>query len=496
MNNTYYGTLIFELSKPGRKGYSLPKNELSDYSIAQLPENLLRQEAPALPEVDELTVVRHYTNMSNNNFGVDTGFYPLGSCTMKYNPKINEEMAAHPQFTALHPLQNVETVQGALAAYYQLQRSLSEIAGMAEFTLNPFAGAHGELTGLMVIRRYHESRGDAKRTKIIVPDSAHGTNPASAAVCGLDVVEVKSKPDGRVDVEDLKPLLDDTIAGMMMTNPNTLGLFENNIAEIAKLVHDCGGLMYYDGANLNPMLGKCRPGDIGFDVMHINLHKTFSTPHGGGGPGSGPIGVREGLEQFLPNPRVTCEFDEDGMVDYKIEMSEESLGCISGFLGNFGVMMRALAYIVTLGSDNLKWVGPLATLNANYIKESLKDCYELPIEGVCKHEFVFDGLKDKSTGVTTLDVAKRLLDYGYHAPTIYFPLLFHQALMIEPTESESKETLDGFIAVMRKIAQEAAENPELVKTAPHSTPVHRLDDTKAALKQIVTWNELCETKEL
>ena len=496
MNNTYYGTLIFELSKPGRKGYSLPKNELSDYSIAQLPENLLRQEAPALPEVDELTVVRHYTNMSNNNFGVDTGFYPLGSCTMKYNPKINEEMAAHPQFTALHPLQNVETVQGALSAYYQLQRSLSEIAGMAEFTLNPFAGAHGELTGLMVIRRYHESRGDAKRTKIIVPDSAHGTNPASAAVCGLDVVEVKSKPDGRVDVEDLKPLLDDTIAGMMMTNPNTLGLFENNIAEIAKLVHDCGGLMYYDGANLNPMLGKCRPGDIGFDVMHINLHKTFSTPHGGGGPGSGPIGVREGLEQFLPNPRVTCEFDEDGMVDYKIEMGEESLGCISGFLGNFGVMMRALDYIVTLGSDNLKWVGPLATLNANYIKESLKDCYELPIEGVCKHEFVFDGLKDKSTGVTTLDVAKRLLDYGYHAPTIYFPLLFHQALMIEPTESESKETLDGFIAVMRKIAQEAAENPELVKTAPHSTPVQRLDDTKAALKQIVTWNELCETKDL
>ena len=496
MNNTYYGTLIFELSKPGRKGYSLPKNELSDYSIAQLPENLLRQEAPALPEVDELTVVRHYTNMSNNNFGVDTGFYPLGSCTMKYNPKINEEMAAHPQFTALHPLQNVETVQGALSAYYQLQRSLSEIAGMAEFTLNPFAGEHGELTGLMVIRRYHESRGDAKRTKIIVPDSAHGTNPASAAVCGLDVVEVKSKPDGRVDVEDLKPLLDDTIAGMMMTNPNTLGLFENNIAEIAKLVHDCGGLMYYDGANLNPMLGKCRPGDIGFDVMHINLHKTFSTPHGGGGPGSGPIGVREGLEQFLPNPRVTCEFDEDGMVDYKIEMGEESLGCISGFLGNFGVMMRALAYIVTLGSDNLKWVGPLATLNANYIKESLKDCYELPIEGVCKHEFVFDGLKDKSTGVTTLDVAKRLLDYGYHAPTIYFPLLFHQALMIEPTESESKETLDGFIAVMRKIAQEATENPELVKTAPHSTPVQRLDDTKAALKQIVTWNELCETKDL
>ena len=455
-----------------------------------------RQEDAQLPECDELTVVRHYTNHSGNNFGVNNGFYPLGSCTMKYNPCINEEMANLPQFAGLHPLQPVETCQGALEVEYNLQQSLAELTGMADFTLNPFAGAHGELTGLMIIRSYHQSRNDDKRIKVIVPDSAHGTNPASAAVCGLEIVEVKSTAEGLVDVEDLKPLLDDTIAGMMMTNPNTLGLFENNIAEIAKLVHDCGGLMYYDGANLNPMLGKCRPGDIGFDVMHINLHKTFSTPHGGGGPGSGPIGVREGLEQFLPNPRVTCEFDEDGMVDYKIEMGEESLGCISGFLGNFGVMMRALAYIVTLGSDNLKWVGPLATLNANYIKESLKDCYELPIEGVCKHEFVFDGLKDKSTGVTTLDVAKRLLDYGYHAPTIYFPLLFHQALMIEPTESESKETLDGFIAVMRKIAQEAAENPELVKTAPHSTPVHRLDDTKAALKQIVTWNELCETKDL
>ena len=465
MNNTYYGTLIFELSKPGRKGYSLPKNELSDYSIAQLPENLLRQEAPALPEVDELTVVRHYTNMSNNNFGVDTGFYPLGSCTMKYNPKINEEMAAHPQFTALHPLQNVETVQGALSAYYQLQRSLSEIAGMAEFTLNPFAGAHGELTGLMVIRRYHESRGDAKRTKIIVPDSAHGTNPASAAVCGLDVVEVKSKPDGRVDVEDLKPLLDDTIAGMMMTNPNTLGLFENNIAEIAKLVHDCGGLMYYDGANLNPMLGKCRPGDIGFDVMHINLHKTFSTPHGGGGPGSGPVGVRSGLEPFLP---FVSPYEA----------------------GNFGVVMKAYAYILSLGRQQIKMVGPLATLNANYIKECLKDVYLLPIDGLCKHEFVFDGLKDKSTGVTTMDVAKRLLDYGYHAPTIYFPLLFHESLMIEPTESESKDTIDGFISVMRQIAEEAKTQPDTVKSAPLKTPIGRVDDVLAAKHPIVNYKQM------
>ena len=496
MNNKLYGNLIFELSKPGRKGYSLPRNEYGNYNM---PESMQRQHPAELPECDELTVVRHYTNLSANNFGVDNGFYPLGSCTMKYNPKINEEVSAMPQFTRLHPLQTAETTRGAKEVCQRLKKALCALTGLADFTLKPFAGAHGELTGLMVIRGYHESRGDMARTKVIVPDSAHGTNPASATVCGLEIVEVKSTADGRVSLDDLKAIVEaegNNIAAMMMTNPNTLGLFETDIPAIAKLIHDCGGLMYYDGANLNPMLGACRPGDMGFDVMHINLHKTFSTPHGGGGPGSGPIGVREGLEQFLPNPRVTCEFDEDGMVDYKIEMGEESLGCISGFLGNFGVMMRALAYIVTLGSDNLKWVGPLATLNANYIKESLKDCYELPIEGVCKHEFVFDGLKDKSTGVTTLDVAKRLLDYGYHAPTIYFPLLFHQALMIEPTESESKETLDGFIAVMRKIAQEAAENPELVKTAPHSTPVHRLDDTKAALKQIVTWNELCETKDL
>ena len=494
MNNTYYGKLIFELSKEGRCGYSLPKNELAQYDMGQLPAQLMRSEAPALPEVDELTVVRHYTNMSNNNFGVDTGFYPLGSCTMKYNPKVNEDMASHRQFTSLHPLQDVDTVQGALEVYYNLQESLAELSGLKEFTLNPFAGAHGELTGLMVMRSYHASRGDDKRTKVIVPDSAHGTNPASAAVCGLDVVVVKSRPDGTVDVDDLRPLLDDTIAGMMMTNPNTLGIFEHNIGEITKLVHECGGLMYYDGANLNPMLGVCRPGDLGFDIMHINLHKTFSTPHGGGGPGSGPVGVREGLEQFLPSPRVVRHEEEEGH-HYTIDNGENSLGFISGFLGNFAVVMRAYTYILTLGRENVKNVGPLATLNANYVKESLKDCFELPLTGVCKHEFVFDGLKDKSTGVTTLDVAKRLLDYGFHAPTIYFPLLFHEALMIEPTENESKETLDDFIAVMRKIAQEAKEDPEMVKTAPHCTPVRRLDDTKAALKPIVTYRELATAQE-
>ncbi len=493
MNNVYYGKLIFELSEKGRVGYSLPENEMKQYGLEHMPASLLRAEAPALPEVDELTVVRHYTNMSNNNFGVDTGFYPLGSCTMKYNPKINDEMAAHRNFTSLHPLQAVESVQGALEVYYNLQASLAEIGGMSEFTLNPFAGAHGELTGLMVIRCYHESRGDTKRTKIIVPDSAHGTNPASSAVCGLDVVVVKSRPDGTVDVEDLKPLLSDEIAGMMMTNPNTLGLFEHNIAEITSLVHECGGLMYYDGANLNPLLGRCRPGDLGFDVMHVNLHKTFSTPHGGGGPGDGPVGVRKGLERFLPNPRVVRHTDANGIPEspeFTVEFGEESLGSISGFFGNFAVIMRAYAYLLTLGKEHIKMAGPLATLNANYIMNSLKDCYELPIPTVCKHEFVFDGLKDKSTGVTTLDVAKRLLDYGFHAPTIYFPLLFHEAIMIEPTENESKETLDGFIHVMRKIAQEAIEEPDMVKSAPHNTPVRRLDDTQAALHPIVTYKEL------
>ena len=486
MNSTFYGKLIFESGEKGRVGYSLPKNELPDYNIATLPEGLMRKAEMMLPEVDELTVVRHYTNMSNNNFGVDTGFYPLGSCTMKYNPKINEEISNMPAFTALHPYQSVESVQGALEVYYNLQRSLSEIAGLSEFTLNPFAGAHGELAGLMVIRAYHNSRGDYKRVNVIVPDSAHGTNPASAAVCGLKVVQVKSKADGTIDVEDLKAHLDDTVAAIMMTNPNTLGIFERSIPEIAGLVHECGGLLYYDGANLNALLGKCRPGDMGFDVMHINLHKTFSTPHGGGGPGSGPVGVRAGLEKFLPNPHV--KKDESGK--FYIDNDDDALGAVSAFTGNFGVMMKAYSYILTLGKENLKYVGPLATLNANYIKDSLKDVYELPIDVVCKHEFVFDGLKDKSQGVTTMNVAKRLLDYGFHAPTIYFPLLFHESLMIEPAENESKTTLDDFIAVMRKIAQEAKDDPEMVKSSPHNTPVRRPDDTLAATHPIVTYREL------
>lgn len=486
-----YDKMIFELSRPGRVGYELPANEFKNDALAGLPADLKRNEPLDLPEVSEMDVVRHFTNLSSKNFGVDTGFYPLGSCTMKYNPKINEEIASLGEFAGLHPLQPAETAQGALEVYYNLQQMLAEIAGLSEFTLNPYAGAHGELTGLMVMREYHNQRGDTKRRKVIVPDSAHGTNPASAMVSGLEVVQVKSKPNGSIDVEDLKPLLNDEVAGIMMTNPNTLGMFETEILEIADLVHKAGGLLYYDGANLNPLLGKVRPGDMGFDIMHINLHKTFSTPHGGGGPGAGPVGVRKGLEHLLPNPRVVKE--ADGRFTVKTE--DRSLGSISTFFGNFGVLLKAYAYILSLGKENLKNVGPMATLNANYIKESLKDDYLLPIPGNCKHEFVFDGLKDKSTGVTTLNVAKRLLDYGFHAPTIYFPLLFHESMMIEPTETESLETLDEFIDVMHRVAREASENPDLVKDAPVTTIVRKLDETTAAKHPILTYKAYVAAKE-
>ena len=463
----YYDKLIFELSKPGRTGYSLPASSACGTADA-LPDGLKRGAAPALPEVCEIDVVRHYTNLSQMNFGVDTGFYPLGSCTMKYNPKINEEVAAMPGFTGLHPLQPAETVKGVQTVYDEMDKALAAITGMKHFTFLPCAGAHGELTGLMLMREYHMSRGDLARTKVIVPDSAHGTNPASAAVCGLEIVVVKSRENGLVDVESLKPLLGPDIAGIMMTNPNTLGLFERDIKEIAALVHGCGGLLYYDGANMNPLLGVVRPGDMGFDIMHLNLHKTFSTPHGGGGPGSGPVGVADCVVPFLQIPRV------------------------SGFHGNFGIILRAYAYILMLGRENIRMAGRLATLGANYIKESLKDCYKLPIPTVCKHEFVFDGLindgaREGVAGATTLDVAKRLLDYGFHAPTIYFPLLFHQAIMIEPTETESLETLDSFIGVMRKIAEEAAADPEMLHSAPHNTPIGRPDETTAARQPVLKY---------
>ena len=458
----YYDKLIFELSKSGRQGWSLPDTD----AWIELPAELMRSEEPQLPEVSELEVVRHYTNLSQMNFGVDTGFYPLGSCTMKYNPKINEEVACMPGFSQMHPLQPESTVAGAKAVLEGMDKALAAITGMKHFTFLPCAGAHGELTGLMLIKEYHIARGDKARTKIIVPDSAHGTNPASAAVCGFDIVVVKSRENGLIDVESLKPLLGPDIAGIMMTNPNTLGLFEKDIREIAELVHDCGGLLYYDGANMNALLGVVRPGDMGFDVMHLNLHKTFSTPHGGGGPGSGPVGVADKLLPYLNLPKV------------------------SGFHGNFGIILRAYAYILMLGKENVKLAGKYACLSANYIKESLKECFKLPIPGVCKHEFVFDGLlndgaHDDVHGATTLDVAKRLLDYGFHAPTIYFPLLFHQAIMIEPTETESKETIDSFIEVMRKIAAEAAEDPQILHGAPHNTPIGRPDETKAARQPVL-----------
>ena len=465
----YYDKLIFELSRKGRCGYSLPAAQFPGGTDA-LPAGLRRASGALLPEVSEVDVVRHYTNLSQMNFGVDTGFYPLGSCTMKYNPKINEEIAAMPAFGALHPLQPECTLEGVKEVYDAMEKALAAITGMKRFTFKPCAGAHGELTGLMIMREYHLRRGDTARVKVIVPDSAHGTNPASAAVCGLQIVVVKSKADGLVDVEDLKPLLGPDVAGIMMTNPNTLGLFERDIKEIASLVHEAGGLLYYDGANMNPLLGVARPGDMGFDIMHLNLHKTFSTPHGGGGPGSGPVGVCEKLGDIVGDLQT------------------------SGFNGNFGVILRAYAYILMLGRQNVKMAGKLATLNANYIKESLKDVFKLPIESVCKHEFVFDGLindgaHDDVHGATTLDVAKRLLDYGYHAPTIYFPLLFHQAMMIEPTETESKETLDAFIDVMHKIAAEAAEDPAILQGAPHNAPITRPDETAAARKPVLKYQD-------
>jgi glycine dehydrogenase subunit 2 len=479
--------MIFELSKAGRVGYSLPEERFPEYQISHLDESLIRKEEPMLPEVSELGVLRHFTNISNKNFGVENGFYPLGSCTMKYNPKINEEMAGNKTFRNLHPMQPISTTQGALEIYYNLQRYLSEISGLAEFSLNPYAGAHGELVGLMIIKAYHEDRGDFKRKKIIIPDSAHGTNPASTTVCGLETVEISSNEFGRVDLESLKAVLSDEIAGMMLTNPNTLGIFENDICEITKLVHEAGGLMYYDGANLNALLGKVRPGDMGFDVMHINLHKTFSTPHGGGGPGSGPVGVSKELIKYLPNPRVK-KLDDD----YYIDNNDEAIGQISGYFGNYMISLRAYTYIRTLGKEFVKHIGPFATLNANYISNALKTAYDLPIKDYCMHEVVFNGLINKENDVRTLDIAKRLLDFGMHAPTIYFPLLFPQAIMIEPTETESKETIDDFINVMHKIAIEAKENPDKLKNAPQKTPIRRTDEVFAAKMMIFSYKDYLE----
>lgn len=479
-----YDKLIFELSKPGRKAYNLPALDVEDKDIKNfIPEEFLSNSELNFPELSEVDVVRHYTNLSNKNYGLDTGFYPLGSCTMKYNPKINEDTSRYDGFANLHPYQSECCTQGALQLLYELDKSLAEIAGMDKMSLQPAAGAHGELAGIMVIKAYHEKNGDFKRDKIIVPDSAHGTNPATAAMAGYKIVEVKSTKEGLVDIEALKAVVGEDTAGLMLTNPNTLGIFDKNIKEIAKIVHDAGGQLYYDGANANAILGHARPGDTGFDVVHFNIHKTFSTPHGGGGPGSGPIGVKEHLVEFLPVPLV--EKDEDRyFLDYNLP---NSIGKVKDFYGHFGILVRAYTYILTMGSDGLKKASEIAVLNANYMANKLKEHFYLPIDTLFKHEFVLGGLKDTLSEVTTLDIAKRLLDKGYHPPTVYFPLIINQAIMIEPTETESKETLDEFIDAMIEIAKEAAENPQMVKDAPLNTIVSRPDETKAARNPVLKY---------
>lgn len=479
-----YNSLIFEVSKPGRVGYRLPQCDVEEKDVKSLiPEGLLRKEDANLPEVSENEVVRHYTLLSNKNFGVDTGFYPLGSCTMKYNPKINEDTSNLPGLRSIHPYQSENTVQGALELMHDLSGRLAEITGMDNVTLQPAAGAHGEMLGLMLIKAYHREKGESHRNKIIVPDSAHGTNPASAAVAGFEIVEIKSNADGSVNIDALKEAIDENVAGLMLTNPSTLGLFETRIKEIADLIHGAGGLLYYDGANMNAIMGVTRPGDMGFDIVHLNLHKTFSTPHGGGGPGAGPVGVKSFLEKYLPTPVITKSADKF-VLDYN---RPDSLGKIKNFYGNFGILVRAYTYVLTMGAEGLKYASETAVLNANYMKETLKKYYSLPMDQVCKHEFVLAGLGGNSE-VTTLDLAKRLLDYGYHPPTIYFPLIVNEAMMVEPTETESKEVLDGFINALISIAKEAEENPELVKSAPHTTLVKRLDEVKAAMKPILKWS--------
>ncbi len=473
--------LIFELGKPGRKAIDLPKLDVPEADNL-VPLKYARTQKAALPELSQLELMRHYTQLSNRNFGVDTGFYPLGSCTMKYNPKINEDISRYPGLSLLHPLQEQGTVQGALEILYKCEQALAEISGMKAVTMQPAAGAHGELTGLKLIRAYHRDRNDLARTKVIVPDSAHGTNPASAAVCGMEAVEIKSEADGSIDWAALKAAVGPDTAALMLTNPSTLGLFENKIEAIAKIVHDAGGLLYYDGANSNAIMGIVRPGDMGFDVVHLNLHKTFSTPHGGGGPGSGPVGVKEDLVKFLPNPRVQCNAGV-----YSWLTSEKSIGKMQAFHGNFGIIIRAYAYILSMGGEGLRRSSEDAVLNANYCKKMLEGAYDSPFDRFCMHECVLTSLKQKPYGIHTLDIAKRLLDYGYHPPTIYFPLIVEEAIMIEPTESESKETLDGFIDAMKKIAEEAETNPELVHSAPHNTIVSRLDETLAARNPVVKW---------
>ncbi|HZJ82591.1 MAG TPA: aminomethyl-transferring glycine dehydrogenase subunit GcvPB [Clostridia bacterium] len=476
--------LIFEISSPGKKGYSLPKLDVEAKQIDDMiPSEFLRSKDVELPEVSEPEVVRHYTVISRLNHGVDVGFYPLGSCTMKYNPKVNEDVARLEGFAGVHPYQPQGTTQGSLKLIHQLNRQLCEITGMDEVILQPAAGSHGELTGLMIIKAYHEKNGDNHRQKILIPDSAHGTNPSSAAMTDFDVVEIPSNERGGVDVEALRQLVDEDTAGLMLTNPNTLGLFEEDIVEIGEIVHDAGGLLYYDGANANAILGITRPGDMGFDVVHLNLHKTFSTPHGGGGPGSGPVGVKKELIPFLPTPLIKY----DGETYYLEHELPLSIGRIRAFYGNFGVYLRAYAYILTMGAKGLRQVSETAVLNANYMMEKLKPYYDLSFDRICMHEFVVSGQRQKENGISAMDISKRLIDFGFHPPTTYFPLIVKEALMIEPTETESRETLDDFIKAMIQIAKEAKENPDKIKAAPTNSPIGRLDETKAARSPKLRW---------
>ena len=471
--------LLFESGSPGRSGFHWPaEEEKKDY----IPASLLRDDIPGFPELGELEVLRHFTRISQRNFGIESQFYPLGSCTMKYNPKINEVVARFPGIALIHPLAPAELLKGALQLLHELEHLLAEISGMEYVSLQPSAGAQGELTGLMLIRAYLSEQGNPRK-KIIVPDTAHGTNPASSTLCGYDVIQISSNAQGVIDAATVEKVMDENVAALMVTNPNTLGLFEKNIEAVAHVVHSKGGLVYLDGANLNALMGIAKPGQMGVDVLHMNLHKTFSTPHGGGGPGAGPVAVKEILRDYLPIPRVVRNGDA-------FELREDypkSIGRVRSFFGNFGVLARAYTYIISLGADGLEEASRMALLNANYIRKKLEKTYQIAYNEPCMHECIFTDRLQHKSGVSTLDIAKRLLDYGFHPPTIYFPLVVSGALMIEPTETETPETLDTFVDAMISIAQEAKDNPEIVKTAPHSTPVSRLDEARAARKPVLAW---------
>lgn len=469
---------IFELSSPGRIGHRFPE---PDVPKSTLPEEFLRKELP-IPELSEPDVVRHFHHLSHLNYSIDGGMYPLGSCTMKYNPKINEATARLPGFANTHPLQPVETVQGNLALMYQLQEWLAEIIGLNAVSLQPAAGAHGEFTGVMIIRAYHKSRNEEKRTRILVPDSAHGTNPATVSMAGFEVVNLPTDPQGNTDLEALKAACDDRVAGLMFTNPNTLGIFDENVCEVSKIVHDAGGLIYGDGANLNALLGITKPGELGIDIMHFNLHKTFSTPHGGGGPGSGPVGVVDYLADFLPGPLVvmTEEGDDDLPPLFELKMPEKTIGRVKSFYGQFGILVRAFTYISMHGAEGLRKISEYAVLNANYLLAKIRGKYYLPYDRICMHEFVVEGQFKDAPGIHALDIAKRLIDYNFHPPTNYFPLIVPEALMVEPTETENKQTLDAYAEALLKIAEEAVSDPELLHNAPHNSPIGRLDEVKAA----------------